>query len=160
MRTVFAQVLYDFIFRFHFGKDLQHMLADRLLTERRGHRLPREIKQAELEYHQHETGVVELYEDVIKALERKHRAEMEMMVHMLQGKDASQTRANVRKMTNGKNVSLYHIYHVHHHIHHFHHHIHHFHHIIHRFHHHIHHFDHIIQNTFTIFINRTICMFL
>ena len=86
--------------RHHFGKELQHMLADRLLTERRGHKLPRDIKHAELEYHEHETGQVELYEDVIKALERKHRAEMEMMVHMLQGKDASQIRADVRKMTN------------------------------------------------------------
>ena len=85
-------------------------MADRLLTERRGHRLPKEIKHAELEYHQHETGLVELYEDVIKALERKHRAEMEIMVHMLQGKDASQTRADVRKMTNGKyNSYLLHI---------------------------------------------------
>jgi hypothetical protein len=92
------------------GKELQHILADRLLTERRGHRLPKEIKHAELEYHQHETGLVELYEDVIKALERKHRAEMEIMVHMLQGKDASQTRADVRKMTNGKyNSYLLHI---------------------------------------------------
>ena len=89
------------IFRFHFGKELQHNLADLLLAERRGHRLPREIKQPELEYHQHETGFVELYEDVIKALERKHRAEMEMMVYMLQGKDASETRAHFRKMTNG-----------------------------------------------------------
>ena len=80
------------------------MLAEHLLAERRGHKLPREIKHAELEYHQHETGQVELYEDVIKALERKHRAEMEMMVHMLQGKDASQTRADVRNMTNGKSV--------------------------------------------------------
>ena len=55
-----------------------------------------------MEYHEHETGLVELHEDVIKALERKHRAEMEMMVHMLQGKEASQTRANVKKLTNGK----------------------------------------------------------
>ena len=77
-------------------------MADRLLTERRGHRLPKEIKRPELEYHEHETGLVELHEDFIKALERKHRAEMEMMVHMLQGKEASQTRASVKKLTNGK----------------------------------------------------------
>jgi hypothetical protein len=95
-----------FIFRHHFGKEVQHLLADRLLTERRGRKLPGDIKHAELEYHQHETGHIELYEDVIKALERKHRAEMEMMVHMLQGKDSSQTRANVKKMTNGKIVTL------------------------------------------------------
>ena len=72
------------------------------MAERRGHRLPKEIKRPELEYHQHETGVIELHEDVIKALERKHRAEMEMMVHMLQGKEASQIRAEVRKLTNGR----------------------------------------------------------
>ena len=102
--AIFDRKIYDFFFRYHFGKELQHMLAEHLLAERRGHKLPREIKHAELEYHQHETGQVELYEDVIKALERKHRAEMEMMVHMLQGKDASQTRADVRNMTNGKSV--------------------------------------------------------
>ena len=45
---------------------------------------------------------MEHYEDVIKALERKHRAEMEMMVHMLQGKDSSQSRSDAKKMTSGK----------------------------------------------------------
>ena len=102
MKNRKKNALYFLISRFHFGKDLQNLLADRLLTERRGHRLPKEIKRPELEYHEHETGPVELHEDVIKALERKHRAEMEMMVHMLQGKEASQTRANVKKLTNGK----------------------------------------------------------
>ena len=94
----------QFNFRFHFGKELQVVLAGRILAERRGLRLPKEVKQSELQFHEHETGLVELHEDVIKALERKHRAEMEMMVYMLQGKDASQTRADVRKMSNGKIV--------------------------------------------------------
>ena len=46
--------------------------------------------------------MVECYEDLIKALERKHRAEVEMMIHMIQGKDSGHTRAEARKMSSGR----------------------------------------------------------
>ena len=84
------------------AKDLQEQLAERLLTERRGHKLQTHFNEPHLDYHKHEGGIVENYEDVIKALERKHRAEMEIMVHMLQGKEGTRTRAEARKMTRGR----------------------------------------------------------
>lgn len=53
-----------------------------------------------------EAGLVDLLEDTVRALERKHAMERELLIYFLQGRDSVQARSAAKKLSAGKVMKI------------------------------------------------------
>ena len=79
----------------------QQKLASVRLAYRRGRKLKKEIVEEDFRLIENETGLVDVHENIVKALEKKHMAERELLMYMLQGRDSIHARSAARKLTPG-----------------------------------------------------------
>ena len=49
-----------------------------------------------------EAGLIDVLEDTVRALERKHAMERELLIYFLQGRDSVQGRSAAKKLSAGK----------------------------------------------------------
>ncbi|EDO46860.1 predicted protein, partial [Nematostella vectensis] len=76
----------------------QQTLAAARLLQRKGRKLQKDILLDDATLSTGEVGLVDLHEDVVKALERKHALEREVLIYMLQGRDSGKARSYARKL--------------------------------------------------------------
>ncbi|XP_032219683.2 trichohyalin [Nematostella vectensis] len=76
----------------------QQTLAAARLLQRKGRKLQKDILLDDVTLSTGEVGLVDLHEDVVKALERKHALEREVLIYMLQGRDSGKARSYARKL--------------------------------------------------------------
>ena len=70
---------------------------------RKGRKLPRDWKGEDLKFSiAGEAGLVDVLEDTVRALERKHAMERELLIYMLQGRESVQARSAAKKLNAGK----------------------------------------------------------
>lgn len=53
-----------------------------------------------------EAGLVDVLEDTVRALERKHAMERELLIYFLQGRDSVQARSVAKKLSAGKVMKI------------------------------------------------------
>lgn len=79
----------------------EHLGRERLL-HRKGRKLPRDWKGQDLKFSTlEEAGLVDALEDTVRALERKHAMEREMLIYLLQGRESVQSRSAAKKLDAG-----------------------------------------------------------
>lgn len=70
---------------------------------RKGRKLPRDWKGEDLKFSAAgEAGLVDVFEDTVRALERKHAMERELLIYFLQGRESVQARSAAKKLSTGK----------------------------------------------------------
>lgn len=79
----------------------QEKLAKSRLAYRKGRKVQKEIFDEDFKLIENETGLVDIHENIIKALEKKHMTEREFLVYMLQGRDSAHARSAARKLSPG-----------------------------------------------------------
>ncbi|RMX39987.1 hypothetical protein pdam_00022972 [Pocillopora damicornis] len=78
----------------------QEQLGKERLTQRKGRKLPRNWKGGELDFSTPgEAGLVDVLEDTVRALERKHAMERELLIYLLQGRESVQARSAAKKLS-------------------------------------------------------------
>ena len=53
-----------------------------------------------------EAGLADVLEDTVRALERKHAMERELLIYFLQGRDSVQARSAAKKLSTGKVMKI------------------------------------------------------
>lgn len=48
-----------------------------------------------------EAGLVDVFEETVRALERKHAMERELLIYLLQGRESTQARSAAKKLSAG-----------------------------------------------------------
>lgn len=77
------------------------------MQHRKGKKLPRNWKGEELNFiAPGEAGLVDVLEDTVRALERKHAMERELLIFFLQGRDSVQARSAAKKLSAGKGMKI------------------------------------------------------
>ena len=72
------------------------------MLHRKGRKLPRDWKGQDLKFSTiKEAGLVDALEDTVRALERKHAMEREMLIYLLQGRESVQSRSAAKKLDAG-----------------------------------------------------------
>ena len=85
----------------------QEQLGKERLQHRKGRKLPRNWKGDELNFiAPSEAGLVDVLEDTVRALERKHAMERELLIYFLQGRDSVQARSAAKKLSTGKVMKI------------------------------------------------------
>ena len=70
---------------------------------KKGRKLPRDWKGEDLKFSfAGEAGLVDVFEDTVRALERKHAMERELLIYLLQGRESAQARSAAKKLSAGK----------------------------------------------------------
>ncbi|PFX16028.1 hypothetical protein AWC38_SpisGene19720 [Stylophora pistillata] len=78
----------------------QEQLGKERVQQRKGRKLPRNWKGGELEFSTPgEAGLVDVLEDTVRALERKHAMERELLIYLLQGRESVQARSAAKKLS-------------------------------------------------------------
>ena len=81
----------------------QEQLGKERLMRRKGRKLPRDWKGEDLKFSAAgEAGLVDVFEDTVRALERKHAMERELLIYFLQGRESVQARSAAKKLSTGK----------------------------------------------------------
>ena len=81
----------------------QEQLGKERLLHRKGRKLPRNWKGEELNFSSPgEAGLVDVLEDTVRALERKHAMERELLIYFLQGRESVQARSAAKKLSAGR----------------------------------------------------------
>ena len=74
---------------------------------KKGRKLPRDWKGEDLKFSfAGEAGLVDVFEDTVRALERKHAMERELLIYLLQGRESAQARSAAKKLSAGKSKSI------------------------------------------------------
>ena len=90
----------------------QEKLGKDRLFQRKGRKLPRDWKGEDFKFAPvGEAGLVDVFEDTVRALERKQAMEREFLIYLLQGRESTQARSAARKLSAGnckcvKNVKI------------------------------------------------------
>ena len=72
------------------------------MSHRKGRKLPRDWKGEDLQFALvREAGLVDVFEDTVRALERKQGMEREFLIYLLQGRESTQARSAARKLSAG-----------------------------------------------------------
>ena len=79
----------------------QEKLASERLIYRKGRKLQKEMFGDDFKLIENETGLVDIHENIVKALEKKHATERELLIFMLQGRDSGHARSAARKLSPG-----------------------------------------------------------
>lgn len=78
----------------------QENLGKERLSHRKGRKLPRDWKGEDLQFALvREAGLVDVFEDTVRALERKQGMEREFLIYLLQGRESTQARSAARKLS-------------------------------------------------------------
>lgn len=78
----------------------QEKLGRERLLHRKGRKLPRDWKGQDLKFiAAGKAGLVDVFEDVVRALERNHAMERELLIYLLQGRESSQARSAAKKLS-------------------------------------------------------------
>lgn len=80
----------------------QEQLGKERLVYKKGRKLPRDWKGEDLKFSSPgEAGLVDVFEDTVRALERKHAMERELLIYLLQGRESAQARSAAKKLSAG-----------------------------------------------------------